>query len=68
MNLYCHFIGENEIGSLLTDASYSSVLLKDKEPKDGECEVMKETVEDLDDDHEVSSTPSDAALNLYLLY
>lgn len=50
------------------DAGREKVLLKDKEPKDGESEVMKETVEDLDDDHEVSSTPSDAALNLYLLY
>ncbi|XP_037455307.1 uncharacterized protein LOC119325693 isoform X2 [Triticum dicoccoides] len=49
------------------DAGRGKVLIKDKEPKDGESEVMKETVEDLDDDHEVSSTPSDAALNLYLL-
>ncbi|KAM3223247.1 hypothetical protein ACQJBY_056910 [Aegilops geniculata] len=53
---------------LSIDAGRGKVLLKDKEPKDGESEVMKETVGDLDDDHEVSSTPSDAALNLYLLY
>ncbi|VAI63826.1 unnamed protein product [Triticum turgidum subsp. durum] len=34
------------------DAGRGKVLIKDKEPKDGESEVMKETVEDLDDDHE----------------
>jgi hypothetical protein len=67
LNLYCHFIGENKVGSVLTDASHSSVSAKDKEPKeDGESNDMKEDVEDLDDDREVSHTPSDA-LNVYLL-
>lgn len=43
-------------------------LCKDKEPEDGEFEGMKEDVEDLDEDHEVSPMPSDVALNFYLLY
>uniref|UniRef100_A0A453Q7M1 Uncharacterized protein n=2 Tax=Aegilops tauschii subsp. strangulata TaxID=200361 RepID=A0A453Q7M1_AEGTS len=65
---------ENAVNSISpyevdTEESSSSnrVFLKDKEPKDGESEDMKEAAKDLDDDHEVSSTPSDAALNLYLL-
>ncbi|XP_037449189.1 uncharacterized protein LOC119318707 isoform X2 [Triticum dicoccoides] len=50
---------ENPVNSISpyevdTEESSSSnhVLLKDKEPKDSKSEVMKETLEDLDDDHE----------------
>lgn len=68
---------KRKYGSLLTDTSSSVVpkgskarewLCKDKEPEDGEFEGMKEDVEDLDEDHEVSPMPSDVALNFYLLY
>ncbi|OEL20455.1 hypothetical protein BAE44_0018524 [Dichanthelium oligosanthes] len=41
---------------------------KDKEPEDLKVKDMKEDIEDLNEDHEVSDTPSDVALNFYLLY
>lgn len=41
---------------------------KDKEPNDPKVEDMKENIEDLDEDREVSHKPSDVALNFYLLY
>ena len=39
-----------------------------KEQKDTKVNDMEEDVQDLDKDHEVSHTPSDVALNFYLLY
>ncbi|XP_010236181.1 uncharacterized protein LOC104583885 isoform X2 [Brachypodium distachyon] len=53
---------------LPTNAGSEKVFSKDKEPKEAEPEEMKEDLEDLDGDHVVSRTPSDVALNLYLLY
>ncbi|KAF8691829.1 hypothetical protein HU200_040232 [Digitaria exilis] len=40
----------------------------DKEPKDLKVGDMKDDVEDLIENHEVSQMPSDVALNFYLLY
>ncbi len=40
----------------------------DKEAKDSRLDDVKEDLEDLDEDHEVSHIPSDVALNFYLLY
>ena len=72
------FIGERIYASLLIDASSSSGFLEastvrelcctDNELKGTKVNNMEEEVQDLDKDHEVSHTPSDVALNFYLLY
>jgi hypothetical protein len=72
------FVGERIYASLLIDASCSSGFPEaskvhewcctDKEPKDTKVNDMEEDVQDLHKDHEVSHTPSDVALNFYLLY